>query len=550
MAEPATGLALIDRIDSGGLQTRARSLFDNPAVQRARPALIAGAIALLLAVLWLGMRSPDWRPLYGDMSDGDKSAVLAALQAGNYTSRINPDSGSVEVASDDIAAARILLAGQGLPKSATPLDPVGNMPLGLSRAVESARLKSAVAIELAASIKAIDGVRQASVQIAMPEPSVFVRDKVPASASVFVTLAPGRTLSEAQVRAIVWLVSSSVAGLAADKVSVVDQSGALLSSGGSAAEAAQLGYQGKVEAMVRERLVKLLTPLIGLGRFTAEVAADVDYSENEATSERYAPDGSVLRSESASRSNDPGQAPARGVPGALSNTAPAGAQLTGIPPAGAPAAPAAPPPVTSETTNRAWEIGRDISVTRAGAPRLRRLSVAVVIDKAALAKATPQDIAAITRIVRGAIGYDAARGDQVEVQLRSFAPLPAEPAVPWFRAPAVADNAPYVAIAILVVGGGIVLLLLRRRKAVAATAVSTTGGAAAPGAGGAVAGRDGDVLATIPDSLAPLIDGGMLTPAGAMQLVDYSAKLGTTRSLVNDDADRATAVARQMLAAT
>jgi len=93
-------------------------------------------------------------------------------------------------------------------------------------------------------------------------------------------------------------------------------------------------------------------------------------------------------------------------------------------------------------------------------------------------------------------------------------------------------------------------LLLRRRKAVAATAVSTTGGTAAPGAGGAVAGRDGDVLATIPDSLAPLIDGGMLTPAGAMQLVDYSAKLGTTRSLVNDDADRATAVARQMLAAT
>ena len=547
MAEPATGLALVDRADAGGLQARARSLFDNPAVQRARPALIAAAIALVLAMAWIGVRSPDWRPLYGDMSDGDKSAVLAALQAGNYTSRINPDSGSVEVAGGDVAAARILLAGQGLPKSATPLDPVGDMPLGLSRAVESARLKSAVAIELAASIKAIDGVRQASVQIAMPEPSVFVRDKVPASASVFVTLAPGRTLGEAQVRAIIWLVSSSVAGLAADKVSVVDQSGALLSSGGSAAEAAQLGYQGKVEAMVRERLVKLLTPLIGLGRFTAEVAADVDYSENEATSERFAPDGSVLRSESASRSNDPGQVPARGVPGALSNTAPAGAQLTGTPPAGAPVAAAAPPPVTNETTNRAWEIGRDVSVTRAGAPRLRRLSVAVVIDKTALAKATAQDIAAITRIVRGAIGYDAARGDQVEVQLRSFAPPPADPVMPWFRAPAVADNAPYIAIAILVAGGGIALLLLRRRKTKAAAAGSANV-AAATGAGTATAGGDGP--ATIPEGLAPLIDGGLLTPAGAMQLVDYSAKLGTTRGLVNDDADRATAVARQMLAAT
>jgi flagellar M-ring protein FliF len=543
MAEPG-GLALVDRIDADALQARARGLFDSPAVQRARPALIAGGVVLLLVILWLGMRSPDWRPLYGDMSDGDKSAVLAALEAGNYTTRINPDSGSVEVSGGDVAAARILLAGQGLPKSATPLDLVGDMPLGLSRAVEAARLKSAVAVELAASIKAIDGVRQASVQIASPEPSVFVRDKLPASASVFVTLAPGRTLGEAQVRAIVWLVSSSVAGLAADKVSVVDQSGALLSSGGSVAEAAQLGYQGRVEAMVRERLVKLLTPLIGQGRFTAEVAADVDYSESEATSERYAPDGSVLRSESASRASDPSQVPARGIPGALSNTAPAGAQLTGTPPAGAPPAAAAPPPVTSETTNRAWEIGKDVSVTRAGAPRLKRLSVAVVIDKTALAKATPADIAAITRIVRGAIGYDATRGDLVEVQLRGFAPPPAEPIAPWFQQPAVKDNAPYIAIAILVAGGIIALVLLRRRKA----AVVAVAGTALPGAG--PTGLDGEPLVPIPEGLAPLIDGGLLTPAGAMQLVDYSAKLGTTREIVDGDADRATAVARQMLAAT
>ena len=540
MAEPATGLARVDRLDAEGLQARARGLWDNPAVIRARPAIIAGGVLMLLLMLWLSLRSPDWRPLYGDMSDGDKSAVLAALQAGNYTARVNPDSGSVEVSGGDVAAARILLAGQGLPKSATPLDPVGDMPLGLSRAVEAARLKSAVAVELAASIEAIDGVRHATVQIASPEPSVFVRDKLPASASVFVSLAPGRTLGEAQVRAIVWLVSSSVAGLSAEKVSVVDQSGALLSAGAGVAETAQLGYQGKVEAMVRERLVKLLTPLIGLGRFTAEVAADVDYSENEASSERYAPNGAVLRSESASRASDPSLTPARGIPGALSNTAPAGAQLTGTPPAGAPPAAAPPAPVTSETTNRAWEIGKEVSVTRAGAPRLKRLSVAVVIDKAALVKATPQDIAAITRIVRSAIGYDANRGDTVEVQLRGFAPPPAEPARPWFRQPAVADNAPWIAIAVLVAGGAVTAVLLRRRKAAAAaTAI------AAP-----VIGPDGEFIATAPDLASPLVDGGMLTPAAAMQLVDYSAKLGTTRTLVNDDADRATAVARQMLAAS
>ena len=547
MAE-ATGLALGDRADAGTLQARARGLIGSPAVQRARPALVAGGILLLLVLFWVALRSPDWRPLYGEMSDGDKSAVLAALQAGNYTTRINPDSGSVEVASTDVAAARILLAGQGLPKSATPLDPVGDMPLGLSRAVEAARLKNAVAIELAASIKAIDGVRQASVQIATPEPSVFVRDKVPASASVFITLAPGRTLSEAQVRAIVWLVSSSVAGLSADKVSVIDQSGALLSSVGSAAEAAQLGYQGKVEAMVRQRLVKLLTPLIGTGRFTAEVAADVDYSENEATSERYAPDGSVLRSESSSRASDPSRTPAGGVPGALTNTAPAGAQLTGTPPPGtpppgAPAAATVPPPVTSETTNRAWEIGRDVSVTRTGAPRLKRLSVAVVIDTAALVKATPQDIAAITRIVRGAIGYDAARGDLLEVQFRRFAPLPAEPVLPWFEQPAVKDNAPLVGIGLVILLGGGVLgfVLLRARKQ--ARKARAGSGNAGPDSAGAAPGAT-------PGAAAAAVDGGVLTPATALQLVDYSAKLDTTRGIVSDDADRATAVARQMLAAT
>jgi flagellar M-ring protein FliF len=347
---------------------------------------------------------------------------------------------------------------------------------------------------------------------------VFVRDKVPASASVFVTLAPGRVLGEAQVRAIVWLVSSSVAGLAAEKVSVVDQSGALLSAGSSDGEAAQLGYQVKVEAMVRDRLFKLLTPLIGSGRFTAEVAADVDFSQNETSSERFARDG-VLRSEAASRALEANAPPARGIPGALSNTAPAAAQLTATPPAAA-APPVPPAAVTSETTNRAWEIGKDVSVTRGAAPKLRRLSVAVVIDKGDV-KMSPQDLAGLTRIVRGAIGYDPARGDIVEVQLRRFAvPVP-EPESPWYAAPALENNLPGLVLAVLaaVGGGGYVLLGRRRSRSVA-----------------------------VPSALA--IDGGELAPAAAAtaRLVDYSEKLGTTRGLVDTDADRATAVARQMLA--
>ncbi len=532
------GLAALAAEPAGVLVDRVRDLAGNPAIRRARPAIITGAVLLAAAILWLLLRAPEWRPLYGELSDGDKAAVMTALAAGNYAARINPDTGSVEVAAGETAAARILLAGQGLPKSAGRLDPVGDMPLGLSRAVEAARLQGAAATELAASIESIDGVRHARVHVAAPEPSVFVRDKAPASASVFVTLAPGRVLGEAQVRAIVWLVSSSVAGLSPDRISIVDQSGALLSAGTTAGEAAQLGYQVKLEGLVRERLFKLLTPLIGTGRFTAEVAADVDFSRSDSSSERFTPE-SVLRSEAASRQLDANPPPARGIPGALSNTAPAAASLTTTPPASAGGAAPTPPAATSETTNRAWEIGKDVSITQGGAPKLRRLSVAVVIDRGALGKAGVQDIAGLTRIIRGTVGYDAQRGDLVEVQLRAFAPPPAEPVARWFDKPVVQDNMPWLvaggAVLTGVIGG--IFALVRARRARARALVVPV--AAVPDDAGV-----GEAYA--PPRRDP-VDGGDLTPPPP-RIVDYSQKLGATRDLVNDDADRASAVARQMLA--
>ncbi len=555
------------------LPESARSLLSSPAVQRARPAILAALAAMLVLLCWLMLRSPDWQPLYGDLSDGDKAAVITALQAGNYQARVNPDTGAVEVAGGETAAARILLAGQGLPKSAHPVDPVGDMPLGLSRAVEAARLQSAAAIELAASIKSIDGVKNATVHVASPEPSVFVRDKVPATASVFVTLAPGRVLGEAQVRAIVWLVSTSVAGLSPDKVSVVDQSGALLSAGTTTGEAAQLGYQVKVEAMVRERLFKLLTPLLGGGKFTAEVAADVDFTRSEGSSERFGPD-QVLRSETASRVADPTPPPARGIPGALSNTAPAGASLTATPPAGAaPPPPPGPAPI-SENTNRLWEIGKAVQVTRGDAPRLQRLSVAVVIDPVALGKNGARDLGALTRIVRGAVGYDAARGDIVEVQLRGFAAPAAIPAASWLDKAQAVDNLPLllgVGVATLGIAvAGYLLFRAQKTRALAASLAAAAAEAAAEATDKAndwrtqirrggdrrrarndkASGYDDGGDDSGEDAGKPSVDGGVLTPAPPPRLVDYSEKLEATRELVADDTDRATAVARQMLAAT
>lgn len=549
---------------------RARALAASPAIASARPALLLIALLGVAALAWALLRQPEWRPLYPGLSEADAAAVTTALAAANFDHRVNEATGTVEVAASDVARARILLAGQGLPKSAAagPGSDLDAMPLGASRSVEAARLKAALARELAASVEAIDGVKSARVHVAAPEPSVFIRDRAAPSASVFVTLAPGRSLSEAQVRAIIWLVATSVPGLTSDRVSVVDQSGTLLSAGVSG-DGQQLAYQQRLEGLVRDRLVKLLTPMLGPGRFTAEVAADVDFSENEAASERFQPAGTV-RSQQTSRNMEGTPPPAAGIPGALTNTVPQAAQVQGNPPA-TPAPAAAGGTVTAETAATNYEIGKDVSVTRAAAPRLKRLSVAVLIDTAALgnAKARAGEIATIQRLVRGAMGFDPARGDLVEVQVRAFAPADDAPKA-WYQTPVVQDYGPWIAAVgavLLLLGGGFLLWRARRKAAQAALSAAGLAGAAADGAGAVVGGAVGGVLGSVlgavgragpvptvyPEGSAEkaavdaMIDGGeLLRPAAAR---DYSGKLDSARTLVTGDRDRAMAVARQMLLA-
>ncbi|OYZ15421.1 MAG: flagellar M-ring protein FliF [Sphingomonadales bacterium 28-64-96] len=542
--QPAPGLFVPPAL--APIASRAQSLWASPAVQQARPALLVIALLAAAALAWFSLRQPNWRPLYPGLAEADAAAVSDALAAANFEYRINQDSGTVEVPAGDAARARILLAGQGLPKaSAAAGQALADMPLGASRSVEAARLKQALERELAMSVEAIDGVKAARVHVATPEPSVFIRDRAAPSASVFVTLAAGRSLSEAQVRAVIWLVATSVPGLTSDRVSVVDQSGGLLSAGVSG-DAQHLAYQQRLESLVRERLVKLLTPMLGPGRFTAEVAADVDFSENEAASERFQPAGTI-RSEQTSRNMDGTPPAATGIPGALTNTVPQAAQVTGNPPPPPPAA-AASPTVTAETAARNFEIGKDVSVTRAGAPRLKRLSVAVVLDAAALGKGGAREFANIQRLVRGAMGFDAARGDLVEVQTRSFVSETDVPAA-WYEAPVVKDYGLYIiaAVAVLILALGAGFFLWRRRTvlAAAATATAEAAGAALSRSGGAGAPSLFAEGTANKAAVEAMIDGGeLLRPAAAR---DYSGKLDIARTLVTGDRDRAMAVARQML---
>jgi len=402
-----------------------RAFIEQPAVRRSLPAVGTLSALAVAALAWWSFQTPPQRSLFEGLTDADKSAVVSALQASGIKYSIDASTGTVEVGENDLQRARILLAGQGLPKAAPAGDAlVANLPLGSSRAVEGETLRAAHEADLARTIEAIDSIKSARVHLATADPSPFVRDERPAVASVMLTMQPGRTLSDAQVRAIQHLVSSSVSGLSPGDVSVVDQSGALMSRDGSSPDDRNFDLQLQAEGRYRQALATILTPMLGAGNYTAEVHADIDQSESQSTRESYPKDDRALRSEQGNKTSAAGNpdAAAGGIPGALSNQPPPASQVSNKPPAPQAAAQGQGDSQSTETYSRSFDVGREISVTRQPEGRLRRLSVAVALNEADK-KRTPAEISAIENLVKGAVGFDATRGDLVIVTSRPFVPV-------------------------------------------------------------------------------------------------------------------------------
>ena len=440
-----------------------------PAVRRSLPMMLMVGLIGAAALAWSMLSSPTQKTLFSGLPDSDKAAVTSSLTQAGIKSRIDEGTGSLTVNEEDYSKARMLLAGQGLPKAAPGgyaiLD---QLPMGVSRAVEGERLRQARETELAKSIGEIDAVAEARVHLAMPEASVFLRDNAQPSASVILKLQGGRSLSDAQVQSIINLVASSVPGMKPESVTVVDQLGALLSKpGGSGGEGAagnqRLDAQRRVEDKMRVQLVQLLTPLVGAGNFTAEVQADVDLDETQATREKFDQPG-VLRAETGTwtgnQKDAAGQTPG-GIPGALSNTPPppATASTPGATPtpAATPAAGAAAPDANkqSDQFQRAYDLSKEVSVTRAVPGGLKRLSVAVLLRDADKGpKRSAMEINQISDLVKSAVGFNAARQDNVTVISRKFADTAAATAAPkWYDnawLPVLARNATAVVIALLV----------------------------------------------------------------------------------------------------
>lgn len=491
-----------------------------PLLSRAAlPWIGVGVIALLL-VGWLLLRPPERAPLYSQLPESDKAAVVAALEDAGMAVALDPRTGAVLLPPADHARARMLLAAAGLPKAAPGAqDLLADMPLGTSRALEGARLKTAQERELARSIESLEGVQVALVLIAQPEATPFVRERAPVTAAVTLTLAPGRALSDGQARAIVHLVAGAVPGLSPDRVAIADQSGKLLAGDPGSAQGRlldqRLQMQAQLETRARESVLTLLSPIVGRENVSAQVSIDLDFAQRDESREQYDPAG-ALRSEAVSRTSS-SEPRAIGIPGALSNTIPSAPTVTATPP------PAAPPSTTAnsqESATRNYELGRSVEVTSRQGGQVRRLTAAVAIRADALGPPAGRAkmLAEIQSLVEGAVGYDAARGDRIAVAARPFAPA-ATTEPPLWQQPVIVESAKWLATALV----AIALLLLVVRP----------------------------LLKRLPERPAPLLpapDIEAVEPAPPAILVDYSARLAEARLLASTDAARAAAVARRLLA--
>ena len=383
---------------------------------------MAASVALGVGVIQWAMK-PDFQPLYGAMSPADNATAVSLLQANGIPYTMAGGTGLLSVPSDQIPQARMALASEGFPRGGG----VGfeslyqEQEMGLSSFMEQARYNRAVEAELARTISAMDSVKGARVHVAASKQSAFIRRGQEPSASVMVSLYPGRGLSERQLAGIVHLVASSIPELQASKVSVVDQAGKLLSNQdgddndfGYTSEQFRIAQQ--LEDSLNDRIESILEPILGIGAVRAQVTADLDFTRVESTSEQYSPE-TIMRSEQTTEDLTLKSIAAEGVPGQLTDQPPGAAN-----PADEENVVAEAPSPTRESrkATRNFEMDKTISHVREVPGKILRLSIAVVVDYTSdedgNRTALEQDrLDEITALVREAVGFDDARGDTVSV---------------------------------------------------------------------------------------------------------------------------------------
>ncbi len=437
--------------------------------QRLRLAL---GIVLFVTIGVIGLvmgRQAEWRVLYANLADKDGGAVIAQLGTLNIPYKYTEGGGAILVPADRVHDLRLKLASMGLPKgSVNGFEMMEANRFGMTQFQERLTFQRGLEGELTRSIQALSSVQNARVHLALPNQNGFFREQQKPSASVLLTLHPGRSLDRSQLAGIVHLVASSVPEMKATSVSVLDDTGKLLSmppdgAGGKAGnDSEQLQYVQQLEQTYSRRILDMLEPIVGKQNVKAQVSAELDFSQTESTTESHkpnqTPDSTAIRSQQlVESSNGAGQTLAAGVPGATTNQPPAqpAAPING-------SAQALTGNGTSQsaggsnTSNKRestinYEVDKTIKVTKAATGVVKRINAAVVVNnqittddkgKTVSTPLTEVQLEKMTALVRETVGFSKERGDSVNVINAPFAVEKAEiPDAPLWRQPEVVDIA-------------------------------------------------------------------------------------------------------------
>ena len=431
------------------------------ALDRSQRMRLGAGIALLVVAAVAAMvmgRQPDYKVLFSNLSDKDGGAIVAQLSQMNVPYKHADGGGAILIPAERVHDVRLRLATQGLPRgSVTGFELMETNRFGMTQFQERLNFQRGLEGELTRSIQALSSVQGARVHLALPNQNGFFREQQKPSASVLVSLHPGRILDRAQLAGIVHLVASSVPELAPSAVSVLDDTGKLLSQSPDAAgeegiNAQQLLYVQQIEQQYARRIMEILEPVVGRNNVKAQVSAELDFSRTESTSEQFrpnqTPDSGAIRSQQVLESSGTANKTATGVPGAVANQppAPSAAPVNGANPAPTAGGQQGAGESTSKresTTN--YEVDKTVKVTRGNNWAIKRLSAAVVVNYQALAEEkggaspkplTPEQIEQMTGLVRETIGFNKERGDSVNLMNTPFltSETPAA-AVPLWKQP-------------------------------------------------------------------------------------------------------------------
>jgi flagellar M-ring protein FliF len=514
--------------------------------------LAAAVAAGVGVVLW--SQGPTYGLLYSNLADEEAAAITQSLSSAGIKYRMENGTGGISVPVERINEARLMLAGQGVLQSGGFASLSKEGGLGVSQFMETARYQHALEQELARTISSLQQVAAARVHIAVARNSSFVRDRSPGSASVFLQMKPGRRLASEQVTAIVNLVASSLPDIDASQVTVVDQQGRLLSSPQGqdefAARDQQVEFTRQFEESYSQRIEALIAPLVGVGRVRAEVSAQFDMSAVEEAREQYSPDSQIVRSEQVSEDRRAGTGGAAGVPGSLSN------QPQGRAPNAVVANESKQDGSTQSTRN--YEIDRTIAYTRQPAGRLKRISVAVLVDnvqvkgkdgKLSEVALTPEQINRVTTLVKDAVGFDEERGDSVNVVNSAWSGDPRVAAgelesLPVWEQPWARDAAKMLIglIALLALVFAVLRPLARQFAGVLAAPSPLPSPLALPGI---ASGDSGFPTMSDGAGRAPMSSAGYSSAEATMSASAYEDQIAQARALVGEDPARVAQVVKK-----